>query len=62
MKNEKTSKIVASKASEILDDADSLIAELARAQKFISKTIVLLEKAKSVAGSCLTQSPDKKEK
>lgn len=62
MKNEKTSPNAAKLASEILDDADELLAQLTKAQKVISKAIVMIEKAKSVAGSALSQTPDKKGK
>jgi hypothetical protein len=53
--NEKTSKHIATKASEMLADIDTIIAELKKDQMVISKTIVMLEKAKSVAASALTQ-------
>lgn len=53
--SEKTSKRIATKASEMLADIDIIIAELKKHQIIISKTIVMLDKAKSVAASALTQ-------
>lgn len=52
---EKTSKKVASKASSVMLQIDITLAELKQCQRVISDAIVLLEKAKSVAASALTQ-------
>jgi hypothetical protein len=60
MKNEITSKAVASKAGSLLADIDVTIAELKRSQRCISDAILLLGKARRVAASALTQTKTKK--
>jgi hypothetical protein len=55
MSKEKTSKKTASKAGFVLEEADTVLAELKRSQMAISKAIVLVEAAKSAAASSLTQ-------
>lgn len=62
MKNEKTSKRIASDASYVMHCADSVEAGLSMAQREISKAIVAIRKAKAVAASALTQSPDREKK
>ena len=67
MKNEKTSKKVSSKAAKLMNEMDKQIAinskimvQLGAAFDALEDSNILLEIAKSVAASALTQTPDKK--
>lgn len=59
-RNEHTSKAVASRASQVMNDAPVMIASFKRMQRELSDAIKLLEGAVSVSASALTQAADKK--
>ena len=62
MKNERTSKKVAKKASAVLENAGPTIAALEGISEVALEIVKYIKNAKSVAASALTQTPDKKKK
>lgn len=61
-KDEKTSRRVASSASKLLKDTDSVIVALKAAKRAINTALRTLIISKSIAASALTQAPNRKKK